>query len=293
MIRSKEEKIFQITSHTVLCIMLVITMVPFLLLFMSSVTDEASLVENGYSFFPKKFSLAAYGYIINSGKEILHAYAITIVVTLIGTAAHLMMASMLAYPLSLDIPGKKFFNFYIVFTMLFNGGLVPQYLMWTGTFHLKNTIWGLIIPSFMLGAMNTIIIRSFFKNNIPAALYEAARIDGAGEVSIFVKIVLPLGKPILVSMGVFAGLRYWNDWTNGLYYITKKDLYSIQNLLNQMITDIQFLSSNNVSSGQIAQIPATTVRMAIAFTAMIPVLILFPFLQKYFQKGMTVGAVKG
>ncbi|SHL26390.1 putative aldouronate transport system permease protein [Anaerocolumna jejuensis DSM 15929] len=292
--KSKESTKTQIFCHSVLVAILIIAVIPFLLLFMSSITDESSLIANGYSFFPKDISLNAYRYIWGSKAEIFRAYGITILVTFTGTFLHLTLASLLAYPLSLDnLPGKKFFTFYIVFTMLFSGGLVPQYLMWTGIFHIKNTIFAYILPRFMLSAMNVIIIRSFFKANIPSALYEAARIDGASEFKVFLTVVLPLGKPILVSMGVFAGLNYWNDWTNGLYYVNEKGLYGIQNLINMMITDVQFLSSNSVGSALIAEIPATTVRMAIAFIAMIPILIIFPFLQKYFQKGMTVGAVKG
>lgn len=292
--KSNESRSTQIFCHCVLLVVFIIAIIPFFLLFMSSITDESSLIANGYSFFPKDFSLDAYKYIWNSKAEIFRAYGITILVTFAGTILHLTLASLLAYPLSLDnLPGKRFFTFYIVFTMLFSGGLVPQYLMWTGMFHIKNTIFAYILPRFMLSAMNVIIIRSFFKANIPSALYEAARIDGASEFKVFTTVVLPLGKPILVSMGVFAGLHYWNDWTNGLYYVNEKNLYGIQNLINMMITDVQFLSSNSVGSSLIAEIPATTVRMAIAFIAMIPILIIFPFLQKYFQKGMTVGAVKG
>ena len=183
--------------------------------------------------------------------------------------------------------------------MLFNGGLVPTYLMYVNYFHIKNTIWALIIPGLLLNANNVLIIRTFFAGSIPDALYEAAKIDGANHFMIFWKIVLPLGKPILVTMGLFAGLEYWNNWTNGLYYLSGSEgqkLYSIQNLLNQMITDIQYLSSGKVIGSigaEVAKMPTISIRMAIAFIAMLPLFIIYPFLQKYFSEGITLGAVKG
>ncbi|MGB4661775.1 MAG: carbohydrate ABC transporter permease, partial [Mobilitalea sp.] len=194
-----------------------------------------------------------------------------------------------------NLPGKKLFSFFVLFSMLFNGGLVPTYLMYTSVFHIKNTLFALIIPQFLLSAMNVIMMRTFFQNSIPSALYEACKIDGGGHLTIFKHIVLPLGKPILVSMGLFAALAYWNDWTNALYYVNNKDLWGVQSLLNEMISNIQYLSSNsNVGSHvDMSNIPSTSVRMAIAFVGVLPVLCVFPFLQKYFAKGIAVGAVKG
>jgi ABC transporter, permease protein len=183
--------------------------------------------------------------------------------------------------------------------MLFNGGLVPTYLMYVNYFHIKNTIWALIIPNLLLSANNVLMIRSYFMTSIPEALYEAAKIDGAGHAKIFFQITFPLGKPILVTMGLFSALAYWNDWTNGLYYLSGNQgqkLYSIQNLLNQMITDIQYLASGKVAGNigaEVAKLPTTSIRMAIAFIAMLPLFIIYPFLQKYFAEGITLGAVKG
>ena len=209
----------------------------------------------------------------------------------------MILSSMLAYPLSLKkLPGRNFFSFFVFFTMLFNGGLVPTYMMYSGTFHIKNTIFAMIVPGFLMSAVNVLLIRTYFSNNIPEALYEAAEVDGAGHFTVFTKIVLPLGKPILVTVGLFAGLGYWNDWTNGLYYISDPDLWGIQNLLNKMISDIQFLQSGSstvTTAMSMGPLPSTSVRMAIAFIAMVPILILYPFLQKYFAKGIAMGAVKG
>ena len=296
MVISNKQKIANAFIHIILILMTVCMIMPFLLLFLSSVTEELTLIQNGYSFFPKKFSLDAYGYLVKSGSMILKAYGMTFAITISGTILNMLLASLLAYGLSLQgLPGKKFLSFFVFFTMLFNGGLVPTYLMYTSIFHIKNTFFGLIIPQFLMSAMSVIMIRTFFQNSIPTALYEACKIDGGGHLTIFRHIVLPLGKPILVSMGLFAALAYWNDWTNALYYVNNKSLWGIQSLLNEMISNIQYLSSNtNVSSNvDMSKLPSTSVRMAIAFIGVLPVLCIFPFLQKYFAKGIAVGAVKG
>ena len=217
-------------------------------------------------------------------------------VTVIGTSINVAMSALLAYPLSLkNLPGKRILNFYIFFTMLFNGGLVPTYLMYTGIFHINNTLLAYIVPGLLMSAMNVMLIRTFFATSIPDALFEAAQIDGASQFQIFFKIVLPLGKPILIAMGLLSGLGYWNDWTNGLYYIRDTKLYGIQNLLNKMISDLTALTQNasGASTVAIADIPSASVRMAIAFVAMLPILCLYPFLQRYFTKGIALGAVKG
>lgn len=296
MVINNKQKVANIVIHIALICMTLVMIVPFVLLFISSITEELTLIKNGYSFFPEKLSLDAYKYLIDSGSKILKAYGMTFLNTLVGTTANLALSSMLAYGLSLQgLPGRKLLSFYVFFTMLFNGGLVPTYLMYTSIFHIKNTFLGLIVPQFMLNAMNVIMIRTYFQNSIPVALYEACKIDGGGHLSIFRNIVLPLGKPILVSMGLFSALTYWNDWTNALYYVNDKSLWGIQSLLNEMISNIQYLSANsNVSANvDLSNLPSTSVRMAIAFIGVLPVLCVFPFLQKYFAKGITLGAVKG
>lgn len=297
--RSKDQKIFNLISHTVMILVTVMAVLPFVLVFLSSVTEENTLVLNGYSFFPEKFSLYAYEYIVMKGKKIFRAYAVTLFVTVVGTSINVMISAMLAYPLSLkDLPGKRIFTFYVVFTLLFNGGLVPTYLMYTSAFNVKNTIFALIVPNLLMHTMNVLLMRTYYSTSIPTELFEASEIDGASQFKIFGSIILPLGKPIAVTMALFSGLSYWNDWTNGLYYLTGYDgekLYSIQNFLNKVVTDIQYLNSSQVGSNSdiLAKLPTVSVRMAIAFVAMIPILMLFPFLQKYFSKGIAMGAVKG
>lgn len=300
MIKSKKSKCYQLLINIVLIFVTLFIVLPFLLVFISSITDENVLIRNGYSFFPEQLSLYAYQYIIRQGDKILRAYGVTILVTIIGTVLNLTMSSLLAYPLSIKtLPHRRAITFFIFFTMLFNGGLVPTYLMYVNYFHIKNTMWALIVPNLLLSANNVLMIRSYFVTSIPSALFEAAKIDGAGHMKIFSTLVLPLGKPILVTMGLFSALAYWNDWTNGLYYLSGNQgqrLYSIQNLLNQMITDIQYLASGKVVGNigsEVAKLPTTSIRMAIAFIAMLPLFIIYPFLQKYFAEGITLGAVKG
>lgn len=297
---AKRNRGYQIMINAVMLLVVVTVVVPFLLLFMSSITDENTLLVNGYSFFPEKFSLGAYAYIFRSGDKIFRAYGMTVLVTLLGTLVNVTLSALFAYPLSLkNLPGKRGITFFVFFTMLFNGGLVPSYILWSNYIGVKDSIWGLLLPGLLMSAMNVLLIRTYFSTSIPDTLFEAAEIDGAGQMTIFAKIVLPLGKPILVTIGTFSGLAYWNDWTNGLYYITKRtELFTIQNLLNQMVSDLQFLSQNagNVSSDvalELSKVPSTGVQMAIAFVAILPIILIFPFLQKYYAKGIAWGAVKG
>lgn len=294
----KEEKRFQVLAHIILGIFAFLCLFPFLLMFMSSISDEGTIIRTGYSIFPKKFSLSAYKYIIREWAQIVRAYGITVTVTLAGTLVGLTLTLMLGYVLSRKkLPGRKFLNFYVFFTMLFHGGLVPTYLLYTNYLHIKNTIFALMVPSLLVSGFYTMITRSFINSNIPEELIEASRIDGAGEFKAFRTIVVPLSKPIVVTLVIFIGLGYWNDWLNGMYYLTNTKLFSIQNILNRILSNVNFLASNSnvaAQAGASAQlIPSITVRMAIAIVGIIPVMVIYPFLQKYFIKGITLGAVKG
>lgn len=300
MIQAKDQKGFMILAHVVMIFVTINAIWPFILVFMSSITDENTLVLNGYSFFPEKLSTYAYEYIIAKGEKIFRAYGVTAFVTIVGTSINIAMSAMLAYPLSMkNLPAKRFFSFYVLLTLLFNGGLVPTYLMYTGIFNIKNTILAQIVPTLMMHTMNVLLMRAYFASNVPQALLEAAEIDGANQFRVFRSVVVPLGMPIIVTMALFAGLTYWNDWTNGLYYLTGQagqQLYGIQNFLTEVVNNIQYLSSGAVSAASselLLKLPTVSVRMAIAFVAMVPILILFPFIQKYFAKGISLGAVKG
>lgn len=297
--KTKNQIKFEVVANTTMIFVTLMALLPFLLVFISSITDENELIKNGYSFFPGKFSLYAYEYIIKQGGKIFRAYCVTITVTCLGTAANILISSMLAFGLSLKrIPGLRAVTFFVVFTMLFNGGLVHTYLMYTSVFNVKNTIFALIVPNLLMHPMNVLLMRTFYSSNIPMELYESAEIDGASQFKVFLNIVLPLGKPIMATMAVFSGLSYWNDWTNGLYYLVGYEgekLFSIQNFLNKIVTDIQYLNSSQVgaSSELLSKLPTASIRMAIAFVAMVPVLLVFPFLTRFFTKGITMGAVKG
>lgn len=292
----KENRIWQWSAHVIMIVISAACILPFILLFMASITDESAIVKDGYTLFPSAFSFEAYEYLWNQSSQIFHAYGITILVTVIGTLASLIMTSLLAYPLSRkDLPGGQTIAFIVFFTLLFNGGLVPTYLIYTQVFHLKNTLFALLIPWLLMNGFNVLLMRTFFSTTIPTAVLESAAIDGAGEFKTYFRIILPLSMPILATVGMFQALGYWNDWNNGLVFVTDPDLFSLQNVLNRIMSDIQFLTQNSRmgTSQALAQLPSETFRMAIAVIGVIPILLVYPFFQKYFVKGMTIGAVKG
>ena len=294
----KKEIRFQLLCHIIMGIAAVVTILPLILLFISSITANKDITLYGYSFVPKHLSMEAYSYIWNERMQIFRAYFITVFVTAVGTGVGLSISVLYAYALSKPyFPGKKFFGFFILFTMLFNGGLVPSYIMYTRYLHMKNTILALIIPGLLMNAFNVILIRSYFQNNVPLSLVEAAQIDGASEFQVVLKVVLPMSKPIIATIGLFIGVAYWNDWQNGLYYVTDEKIYSIQQILNNMLKNIEYLSKNATSVAKSTSLagtlPAATVRMAIAVIGLLPILVIYPFVQKYFVKGISLGAVKG
>ena len=290
-------KVFQAAAHIIMILLCIFCLFPFVMLIVSSLTDETTLIREGYSIVPRAISFDAYKYLFVSSRAITRGYVITICVTVIGTLINLFLTTLLAYPLSRkDLPHRGALSFIIFFTMLFNGGVVPSYIMWTQYFHIKNTYAALIVPNLMMGAFYVIMMRTNFSANIPDAVIEAARIDGAGEGRILTQIVLPMSLPIIATLTLLVGLHYWNDWINGLYYISKDKYYSIQVLLNRMLQDVQYLMSSSSSVGMDSMgnaIPATAIKMAVAVVGALPVLVVYPIFQKYFVKGITIGAVKG
>ena len=289
---NKSSKRFLALSHVVLIFLSICIVAPFLLLIISSLTEEKTAVKYGYSFFPKQWSLDAYKYILSNSALFGKAFIITICVTVAGVLIGVLISSMMAYVLSRPgIPGGGILNFYVVFTMLFNGGLVATYLNYVQIFHIKNTYLALLVPNLLCNAFSIIMIKNYFQSTIPEELLEAARIDGASEMSIFLKVVMPLSKPILATVALIIGLAYWNDWQNGLYYLDDATMHGIQNVLNDMNSNAKYLMQFAGSSG--VTIPTTTVRMAIAVVGIFPVLCIYPFFQDFFAKGITVGAVKG
>jgi len=290
-------KMFQIFVHVIMILLALFCLVPFLLLIVSSVTAESTLIQNGYSFFTTDLDFAAYEYLLLDSTSIVRGYGISAVTTVLGTVINLTITTLFAYALSRkDLPGRTFISFFLFFTMLFNGGLVPSYMMWTQVFQIKNSFAALVVPNLMMGAFYVIMMRTYFGTNIPDAVIEAGRIDGAGEIRILLRLVLPMSLPILATIALLVGLSYWNDWLNGLYYINDDKYYGIQVILNRMLMDSLFIKNNAgtaLGSQLNTQVPTTAVKMAVAVLGAVPVLIIYPFFQKYFVKGITIGAVKG
>ncbi|MEK3698000.1 MULTISPECIES: carbohydrate ABC transporter permease [unclassified Paenibacillus] len=294
MIDIKEKK-WSITGHVVMIILSIMAVAPFILLLMSSITDETTALRNGYSFFPEKFSLEAYKYIAGQWEVIGKAYLVSIFVTVVGTVSGVFITSMLAYTLSKpDLPGRKVLMFLLIFTMLFNGGLTATYIVYTQIFHIKDTVLGLMLPNLLMNAYFVVMFKNYFEYTLPAALVESGRIDGATEFKIFYKIAIPLSMPMFFTVGMTVALTYWNDWMNGMYFLsTNSKIQSVQTILNNINENIKFLQQNNVGTAvTTADLPSVTIRMAIAVVGVLPMLMLFPIFQKWFVKGATAGAVK-
>lgn len=292
-----ESKSFNRASTIILTVLVIVAMLPILLIVVASFSSETSLIRNGYSFWPESWSLDAYYYMVKQGVMITRAYGVSFFVTIVGTALSVFLTTMLAYPMSRkSFKYRNVLAFFVFFTMLFNGGIVPSYIMWTKFFHIKDTIWALIIPNYLVTAFNVILVKNYYQNSIPDSLIEAAQLDGASELKIFFKVMLPLAVPTVATISLFTGICYWNDWTNGLYYINKEKLYSIQQLLMKIMNNIQALRSNSnaalLGTGAV-ELPGTSIRMAMAVIGILPIMIIYPFVQRYLVKGVVVGAVKG
>lgn len=295
--KSREYYITQTIAHIVCGLFALLALLPFVLLIVASFTDNTWATANGFSFFPKEWSLEAYRYIAAQWDTIGRAYVMTIIVTAVGTFLSILITTLFAYAISQkNIPGMKILSFLMVFTMLFNGGLVATYYTYVNYFHIRNTIWALVVPNLLMNAFNVILVRNYFVNSIPYSLIEAARLDGASEFGIFGRVVLPLSIPIIATIGLMTGLAYWNDWQNGLYYLTQRDgsqYYTIQIILNNINENINALLQNSSATGNMnVRMPSTTVRMAIATVGILPILVIYPFFQRYFVKGITLGGVK-
>lgn len=293
----ENNRFFQNAVRILMLLLCAFCLLPFLLLIASSFTDENTLVRNGYSLFPANVSLDAYKYLLNNARQIGKAYLNTIGVTAIGTLGNLMLTILFAYPLSRqNLPYRNLFSFIVFFTMLFNGGIVSTYIMYSQYFNIRNTYGALIIPNLLMSAFYIMMMRTNFTQNIPEEVLDAARIDGSGEWYILFKIVLPMSRPILATVALMVALQYWNDWINGLYYLTKDHYFTIQVVLNKMLQDMQFLTSNSLAAAtnvDTSTMPTLGVKMAIAFIGVLPMMLIYPFFQKYFVKGITIGAVKG
>lgn len=271
---------------------------PILLVFIAAFSDEKAITQNGFSFFPEKWSLAGINSVLRYGSQLLTSYGVTIFVTVFGTFLGLLVMSMFAYSISRkDFSLSKFLSIYLLIPMLFNGGQLSGYVIFTSYYHLKDSLWLLILP-LCVTTMNVIILRTYIANSIPNELMEAAKIDGAGEYRTFFQITLPLLKPSLAAVGFMMATAYWNDWQNALLYITTDKKKPLQLLLINIQKSIEFLLNNaNVPASARAamggNIPQYSSTMATVLIVIGPIMIVYPFFQKYFVKGLTVGSVKG
>ncbi len=291
---SKDQKIWRVVAHIVMILLSALALLPFLLLVIASFTDDATALVNGYSYLPEKWSLGAYEYILENKGTFFKAYGMTIVVTFVGTVVNVVLTALTGYVLSKrKLPGVKVMNIFVIFTMLFNGGLVATYINYVTVFHIKDTIFALLVPNLLMNAFMITLVRNYFEHSIPEEIYESARIDGANEFLIFIKLVLPLSVPILATVGLMGGIAYWNDWQNSLYYIDDKAMYTIQAVLNSINEGVAALASMAGSNVSLAELPTTTIRMAVAVVGILPILVIYPFFQKYFAKGLMAGSVKG
>jgi len=273
--------------YSILCI------VPTLIVVAVSFSDEKRVIRDGYSLIPRGFTTRAYEVLFQGGDQILRSYGVTVWVTIAGTALGVFIMALFAYPLSRrDFPHRSFFTFVVFVPMLFGGGIVPFYIIYTKYLGLKDSLWALIIPG-LLNTFYVIVMRTFFQSTIPSELYESARIDGAGEFRIFTAIVLPLSLPVLATVALFSTLGYWNEWFLSLIFIDSPEKVSLQYLMYKTILNIQYLTQHGSSIGGTVELPSETTRMAMAVVGMGPIVLTYPFFQKYFVKGLTVGAVKG
>lgn len=284
----------QIVLHAMFLLMVVMYIIPFLMVVSISFTEETALIREGYHLIPRVFSLSAYRMVFSDPTQVFNSYRTTIIFTAVSTFLAVLIMGIMAYPLSR--PNYKYnrpVSFMVLFTMLFSGGMVPTYLLIVKYLHMNNTMWVYILPG-LVSAYNLIIIRTNYKS-LPAELIEAAKIDGAGELYICFKIVMPLCKPVLASIGFLFLVNKWNDWNTSLLYITKPELYSLQYLLQKILQETEYLKQL-AETGELMGnevFPSESFRYAMAMVAAGPVLCVFPFFQKYFAKGMTLGGVKG
>ena len=294
MLRSKSDRIFMVFIYLFVGLFALVCLYPLLLTLMTSITDEQTLIRDGYKMFPQKYSLAAYQVISDSmGSKVFGAYKITIFVTVVGTALSLYVTASVGYVISVrDFRQRNLINMLLYIPMVFSAGLLPWYIICTKYYHLTNTLLALILPP-CLNVFNVFLMRNFF-NSLPTAVFESAKIDGAGHFRIFFQIAVPMAQVGIYTVGMLYALGYWNDYYNALMFIRKSEMFPMQYYLYNILSNIQFAArqSQNRLSYNIA-IPSETIKMAIIIVTIVPILFLYPFIQRYIVKGVVVGAVKG
>jgi putative aldouronate transport system permease protein len=281
--------LWTLVKHGFLLIVALMCFLPLMLIVSASFTDSNAIAEYGYTLFPSEFSIYAYEFILQDSRSVVQAYGVTIFVTVVGSMGALLVMSLLAYALSRkNLRLRRPLAFYIFFTMLFYGGLVPTYIVISQVLGLRNSLLALILP-IMVVPTYVLILRTYF-SGIPEELIDAAKIDGAGEWRVFFQIVFPLSTPAFATIGLLCALMYWNDWFLSLLYIDDPNLYSLQYLLYRLLGNIQVLQVNTQAAP--VDVPASPARMALAVLAIGPIIFAALFAQKYFVRGITLGALK-
>ena len=286
-------KIFYILAYVCVGLMALICIIPFIVLISGSFTSENFIRTQGYSLFINEFSTKAYELIFRNPITVFRAYGVSILITGVGTVLGTLLITMTAYVICRkDFKYRNHFSFFFYFTTLFNGGMVSTYIFYIQYLRLKDSLWALILPG-LFNVFYLLIMRSFV-NTIPPSLIEASKIDGAGEYRIFFQVVFPLLKPGLATVGLFMALGYWNDWYNAMLYINSNVKFPLQYMLYNLLQQTQALARIASQSGiSVADLPSNSLKMAMAIVATGPILLVYPFVQKYFVKGITVGSVKG
>ncbi|MET3549729.1 putative aldouronate transport system permease protein [Paenibacillus favisporus] len=295
---NRTHRVVDVIFHLIFIILALICVIPVVVVLSISFSSEDSIRETGYHILPTVLSGDAYAYIAKQGTTILRALGVSVLVTVIGTVLGVLLTASMGYVISRPNYKLKGFLTWIVFIpMVFNGGLVSSYFINTNLLGLKDSIWALILP-LAVSSFNVIICKTFFKSTIPDGLIESAEIDGASQLRIFFSIVLPISLPVIATIGLFLCFAYWNDWFQSMLYIDNQNLYSLQALLNSLMSNVDALAKNAASMGVsyavlVATMPKESARMAVAILIVLPVACAYPFFQKYFISGLTVGAVKG
>lgn len=290
---SRDQLAVNILAYVLIGIFALVCVVPFYLIIAASFTDESSLIRNGYPLIPENFSIQSYLLCLKNPVSILMAYGTTIGVTVAGTFLAVLFATLTGYVLSRkDFPWRNKFSFFFFFTTLFHGGLVPWYLLCVRYLNFRNSYIGLLLP-LMFSVWNMIIAKSFM-NGIPSAITESAKMDGANDMVIFIRLIMPLSKPLIATLGLFSALAYWNDWYNCMLFITDENMFTLQYYLQRMLGSAEAMRLVAEKSGiALPSIPLESMKMAMTVIATGPIVLLYPFVQRYFVKGLTIGAVKG
>ena len=292
MVKTKKDIAYQIFLNALFIIVCTLILIPFILVVSASFSMERDIADYGYSLIPRNFSLESYGYIFKKPETVIQAYKITAIFSFVQMGMSVFFMACLAFMLSKrNLKLKKQISFFVYFTSLFSGGLVPTYIIITQYLHLGDTIWVYILPA-LISPWYVFMMRTQF-NTIPYEITEAAYVDGADEFFIFFRIIIPLSKPVIAAVSLFMLLGSWNNWYTSMIYINDPKLFSLQYLLQRIMNNLQLLRDAESVLNLDTDIPSETVRMAMAVIVAGPALVVFPFFQKYFVKGVTVGSVKG